>query len=231
MDVIRLRIREARCRSADGRRFIPEGSLASVLSHEVIQHSLQTHCDVEPFAVQWMTRAVHQGGMKTFAVLILIRAENKIGTFLESYLQSDSQKLDSRLPFSKVDLEATLSLDFASEFQERQWELMAPVFTNRLLHRKIPVEYSLPFLESRRIGGGGFGDVYEVLVAAGHHNFHNVDSTQVQSAFDICLERCDLTCNSLLDWSEKNSAKVLGQATCGVKLDPTNIRSCLTCTI
>ena len=179
MDVTRRKIREARCRNADGRWFVPEGSLASVLPPEIIQQSLQNHCDVEPFAVQWMTQAIEKGGRRTFAALILIREEKKIIAVLEHYLQSDSQKLDSRLPFSRLELETILSPDVASEFHEHQWELIAPVFTHRLHHHNIPIEFNLPFIESRRIGGGGFGDVYEVVITAGHHKFKNIDNTKV----------------------------------------------------
>ncbi|KAK0514062.1 hypothetical protein JMJ35_003784 [Cladonia borealis] len=177
MDVTRGKIREARYRNADGRWFVPEGSLVSAL--EVIRQSLQNHCDVEPFAVQWMIQAIEKGGRKTFAALILIREEKKIIAFLEHYLQSDSQNLDSRLPFSKSELETILSPDVASEFYEHQWELIAPVFTHRLLHRNIPIEFILPFVESRRIGGGGFGDVYEVVITAGHHKFKDINTTKV----------------------------------------------------
>ena len=179
MDVTRGKIREARCRNADGRWFVPEASLVSALPPEVIRQSLQNHCDVEPFAVQWMIQAIEKGGGKTFATLILIREEKKIIAFLEHYLQSDSQNLDSRLPFSKSELEMILSPDAASEFHEHQWELIAPVFTHRLLHRNIPVEFILPFIDSRRIGGGGFGDVYEVVITTGHHKFKGIDTTKV----------------------------------------------------
>ena len=151
----------------------------SALPPEVIGQSLEKHCNVEPFAVQWIIQAIENGGRKTFATLILIREEKKIISFLEHYLQSDSQKLDSRLPFPKSELGTILSPDMTSEFHEHQWELIAPVFTHRLLHRNIPIEFTLPFIESRRIAGGGFGDVHEVVVTAGHHNFKDIDTTKV----------------------------------------------------
>lgn len=171
----------------------------SALPPEVIQQSLQDHCDIKPFAVQWMVHTIEKGGRKTFAALILIREEKKMNAFLEHYLQSDSQKIDSRLPFSKSELETILSLDEASEFDEHQWEFIAPVFTHRLLHRNIPSNFNLPFVESRMIGGGGFGDVYEVVIAAGHHSFEGIDITKVSSTFVIRLGLRELTLISLLD--------------------------------
>ncbi len=179
MDVIRGQIRALRYRNTDGKWFVPDGSLVSGLSREIIQCSLQNHCEVEPYAVQWMTQAIETGARKVFTILILIREEKKITAFLEHHLQSDGQTPDSRLPFSQSELETIFTPAVASEFGEQQWDLIAPVFTHRVLHRNIQTESKLPFIESRKIGGGGFGDVYEVVIAAGHHNFKDIDNTKV----------------------------------------------------
>ena len=94
-------------------------------------------------------------------------------------MQFDGQTLDSRLPFSKLKLTTVFTLDAANGFEEQQWDLLAPIFSHRILHRNIQVEVRLPFIESRNNGGGGFGDVYEVVISAGHHNFKGIDSTKV----------------------------------------------------
>lgn len=182
MDEIRRQIRALRCRNTDGKWLIPEGSLVSGLPPEIIQSSIQNHCEVEPYAVQSITQAVETGARKVFAILILIRAEKRITAFLEHHLQSDGQTLDSRLPFSESELENVFAPDVAGEFEEQQWDLIAPVFSQRLLHRNLQNHSRLPFIESRKIGGGGFGDVYEVVILAGHHNFKGIDNTKVCSA-------------------------------------------------
>ena len=181
MDLIRRQIRALRCRNTDGKWFIPEGSLKTGLPIEVIESVIRNHCEIEPYAFQWMTQAVETGAKKVFTILILIREEKKITAFWEHHLQSDGQILDSRLPFSKSELATIFPPDVADEFEEQQWDLLAPVFSHRLLHRNIQLESRLPFIESRKIGGGGFGDVYEVVVPAGHHSFKGINSTEVYS--------------------------------------------------
>lgn len=179
MDVIRHQIRALRYMNTDGKWFIPDVSLVSGLSREIIHDLLQNHCKVEPYGVQWMTQAVENGARKVFAILISIREGEKITAFLEHYLQSDNQTLDSRLPFSKLELGKIFPPAVASEFEEHQWDFIAPVFNHRLLHRNIPTEFRLPFIESRKLGEGGFGNVYEVVIHAGHHNFKDIDNTKV----------------------------------------------------
>ncbi len=181
MDATRRQIRALRCRNTDGKWFFPEGSLVSGLSSEVIQDLIQNHCDIEPYAVQEITQTVEAGARKVFAILVLMREGQKIAAFLEHHLQSDGQTLDSRLPFFESELKMVLNPDLASEFEELQWEFIAPIFSHRLLHRNLQMDSRLPFIESRKIGGGGFAYVYEVVIPAGHHNFKGVDSTQVSS--------------------------------------------------
>ncbi|KAL8673355.1 MAG: hypothetical protein Q9168_002234 [Polycauliona sp. 1 TL-2023] len=178
MDVIRRQIRALRSRNAHGQWFVPEGSLVAALPHETVRRAIENHCQVEPYAAQWITQAIVTGARKVFAMLILIREENSIAAFLEHHLQSDGQALDSRLPFSKSDLEALFAPEVASEFEEEQWGFIAPVFSHRLLHRKIQPESRLPFVESQMIGGGGFGHVHQVVIPAGHHHFDGMDSTK-----------------------------------------------------
>ena len=179
MEAIRYRIRALRHRNIAGKWFIPDGSLLSELPCEVIKSSLQTYCDVEPPGVEWMSHAIEGGARKVFAILILIRQERKISAFFETYLQSDDQKLDSRLPFSEPELSKVFTRDVACEFEEQQWDFTAPVFNHRLVHRNIPSQFPLPFIESKKLGEGGFGDVYEVVVMVGHHDFKDLDSTKV----------------------------------------------------
>ena len=182
MDSIRHQIRALRRRNADGNWFIPEGTLISGLSREIIQDLIQNHCEIEPYAIQETTNAVEHGARRVFAILILIREVKKITAFLEHHLQSDGQTLDSRLPFSSSELGTVFMPDVASEFEELQWDLIAPVFSHRLLHRNLQIKSRLPFIKSRKIGGGGFGDVYEIVISAGHHNFKGVDRAKVCAA-------------------------------------------------
>lgn len=194
MDVIRRQVRALRCKNVDGKWFIPEGTLESGVPHEVIHDAVQNHCDIEPYAIQEVTQAIETGARKVFTILILIREEKKITAFLEHHLQSDGQALDSRLPFSKLELEMVFTPDAADEFEEQQWDLLAPIFSHRLLHRNIQLEARLPFIESRKIGGGGFGDVYEVVISAGHHNFKGIDSRKVYAVGLIYPTTGNLTC-------------------------------------
>lgn len=120
MDVIRHQIMALRRRNTDGNWFIPEGALVSGLSRENIQNLIRNYCEIEPYAVQETTQAVETGAMKIFAILILIREVKKITAFFEHHLQSDSQALDSRLPFSEPELGTVFTPDVASGFEDLQ---------------------------------------------------------------------------------------------------------------
>ena len=179
MEEVRHRIRALRHKNTDGKWFVPDGSLLCTLDQGTITSLLEQHCDVEPYGLEWTAQAVRDRATKVFAILILIREHRKISAFLEQYLPSDNQTLDSRLPFSVTELQCIFSVAVANEFEEQQWGFTAPVFSHRLMHRNIPLESPLPFTESRKLGSGGFGNVYEITVVGGHHNFKGSDSAEV----------------------------------------------------
>ena len=89
MDVNRYQFRALRYMNTDGKWFIPDVSLVSGLSREIIHNLLQNHCEVEPYGVQWMTQAVENGARKVFAILILIREEKKITAFLVLNMEAE----------------------------------------------------------------------------------------------------------------------------------------------
>ncbi|RYP90030.1 hypothetical protein DL770_003875 [Monosporascus sp. CRB-9-2] len=57
-----------------------------------------------------------------------------------------------------------LSEEMAKDFEEKQWEFIAPTFRRGTLHRRLGDSTILPFTQNKRIGKGAFGTVYEVVI-------------------------------------------------------------------
>ena len=70
-------------------------------------------------------------------------------------------ELDAKLPLAERRLEEILGdAILASEFFEKQWEFITPVFSRTLLPRVFESETILPFLAQEFNGRGNFGDVF-----------------------------------------------------------------------
>lgn len=67
---------------------------------------------------------------------------------------------DHQLPFSDLTF---LEEDFREEF-ERSQHIFRPIVIEENSHKGFPSKSRLPFLESEKVGDGGFGEVFRVLV-------------------------------------------------------------------
>lgn len=67
---------------------------------------------------------------------------------------------DHLLPFSDLNF---LSEDFREEFEEHQ-HIFRPILIVENSHHSYPSKSRLPFLESEKVGDGGFGEVMRVLI-------------------------------------------------------------------
>jgi len=180
MNDIRDQITRLRVKNADDKRFVLEGSLASCLPREKVANILREDSNIEPYLITEMTDIIDRGARKVFAILILIQKITDITRFVEHHLHSN-RTLDEQLPFTKFELRTIFSRDqLRSElFEEFQWEFVAPVFRQRLSHQIFPKEIRLPFMENQKLGEGGFGQVFRVVIPSGHHDFEEIDPAKV----------------------------------------------------
>jgi hypothetical protein len=124
-------------------------------------------CGIPSYRTRETTDAIIRGAHRTFVILILMRKPELISTFIE-HDQLQHSQLDHKLPHRREYLEALLPDNVAGEFEKKQWELTCPVFHTQVFPRVLEDNIILPFTQDRKIGYGGFGDVYEVTLVAGH---------------------------------------------------------------
>lgn len=159
-----------------------EEAVAGCLSYEVLLDLLRKV--IEPWGVKDAVNVIESGGRKVFAVLILMKEEKHIIEFMEHVGQTS---LDSQMPFSKEVLENFLPREVAMEFEEEQWDFVAHVFQQQVFHQRLERRIRLPFIESRKLGWGGFSNVHQVVIPAGYHNFAGVDSSKVGNSHFVEL--------------------------------------------
>ena len=178
MDKLREVIRSLRCESKDSHSaesrssFVPAGSLNEILKYEEIRLALTT-CKAQLHRELESIKLIRLGGQRTFAILIKITRPELIVSFVEND-QLQTAAIDSRLPYSKADLDRILPKTDATDFFENQWEFTAPVFRRRAGHRRLHERTILPFLESKRIGQGISGEIHRVKLHFSHSAAFNV---------------------------------------------------------
>lgn len=119
-------------------------------------------------------QSIVKGAFKVLSVLAVIRQVRYISNFIKNdQLQHEPSQLDHKIPFHLGALKAILPEPMAVEFDEWQWEFAAPVFPKRVIPRSLQPDIVLPFLKDTRIGGGGFGAIYEITFHDMHHEFDN----------------------------------------------------------
>ncbi|KAI0490093.1 kinase-like domain-containing protein [Xylaria cf. heliscus] len=157
-DTVRSRIRGSLRTNIHGTWFITESSAADCLPLQVLEGLLAKI--VEPWGVNEAVDMIRNGGRKVFTILILIKEQEHIMSFLEyQSTRQPNATLDLQIPFSISDLESFLPSEVAREFEEEQWNLVVPVIRKQLFHQRFEPRVRLPFIESRRLGGGGFGSL------------------------------------------------------------------------
>ncbi|KAI4096939.1 MAG: hypothetical protein LQ344_000742 [Seirophora lacunosa] len=167
MTTLRETIQLLRCECADSRSsFVPAASLDKILTTKGIRSALRTH-KVQLHRENEAVNLIRQGGLKTFAILIMIYRPQLIVAFVEND-QLQTTNIDSRLPYSKGDLDQILPFADSVDFFEKQWEFTAPVFRRRAGHRCLHDRTVFPFLESSGHGHGVPGDIYKVKLHRSH---------------------------------------------------------------
>jgi hypothetical protein len=119
---------------------------------------------VEPYLLDEITESIMRGARKVFAILVLIEEVWLVKDLMQRY-----QVLDHGLPLSLETLR-NFTVKVALNFNETQWQFLAPQFGRSMLTKQIPQEKILPFLKDEKIGEGGFGAIYEISLDPEHQD-------------------------------------------------------------
>ncbi|RYO75494.1 hypothetical protein DL764_010377 [Monosporascus ibericus] len=182
MDLLRSKIKGLRRRNAMRRPYIPILSLESVMTIDAIREAL-TNSDVPSYHLEETLDRVSRNGVKIFAILLVLNYQDELRKFIES-----DQLDDAKLPLSVEILtqDILLSEETAKDFEEKQWEFIAPTFCRGTLHRRLGDSAILPFTQNKRIGKGAFGTVYEVAIDTDHQALSDGFSEVIaRKEFDI----------------------------------------------
>ncbi|KAL8789350.1 MAG: hypothetical protein Q9195_006877 [Heterodermia aff. obscurata] len=167
MDNLRREIKALRRKSTQNRYFVPERILYSRLSDKAILEAL-VDSHVASHQREEVLEKVVQKGRKIFGILILAGQAQ----YLSQFIQAEEFE-DARLPFEKRTLidEIGFPKEAANDFEEKQWEMIAPRFARGTLTRRFRNEAILPFASDTFVAKGHFGDVYETVLDTEHQDF------------------------------------------------------------
>jgi hypothetical protein len=181
--LLRRQIQQLRVSIDNGdRHFIPQRALYKLLTREEILR-LVTTCNVAPYHVNELVETIVNGARRIFAILILLKGEER---FISRFVEFDDLQrsaLDYKLPFSKERLKFLVPVETVDDFYELQWEFVAPVFSRGVAHRVLDSKIRLPFVcdeDTRK--EGGFGHIYEVQI---HPDYHKFTATSGESVSEL----------------------------------------------
>ncbi|KAI1119941.1 kinase-like protein [Nemania abortiva] len=166
MEQLKTSLKALRRRNASRHWFIPSLSFDLVVTEEAVRQTL-VEFEVPVYLQEETVAKVFQHGRRIFATLLLLGYQDYLSYFIES-----DQIEDAKLPFKTEILvqEVRLPAGKAADFEDRQWEVIAPTFRRGTLNRRLGEGTVLPFLKDERIGEGAFGTVYEVMIDADHQS-------------------------------------------------------------
>ncbi len=163
---MKVRLQRARVSAAGQplREFVPDGCLQQILTAEAVLSVLaDSSFHIPSHKVENTAQIVASEGRIVFALLLDLSLERELGRFIEY------DCLDHALPLHKSQLEDIIP-QAAGNFAKCQWDYRAYRFRKGQYHRKVRDEEILPYMEQKRIGGGGFSSIYRVLIHPDHQN-------------------------------------------------------------
>jgi hypothetical protein len=159
--------------NVDGKNFLPEAMLYTIVSEEAIRRTLAA-APVPPHDIRDLTTSVLQGARKCFAILVFIGHPARISSFF-TYDTLLTSCPDDRLPYNLQALEhifgeGTESL-IAKRFSKTQWEFAIPIMHQQTLHRELDKRVILPILERNHVGRGAKGVAWKIKL---HKDCHRL---------------------------------------------------------
>ena len=165
MEHLREQLLGLRVENNASRYFVPNGELEKITTKDMVRTIIRS-CNLDECDRPEILDVIFTGAQKILGILILIDKPHLITKFIEKDNYRASQ-LDSWLPLSKSTLEPIIHKS-TQDFWEKQWEFLAPTFSNQQVHRSLDKEIILPFISKEYIDEGGFGDVYKIEVHPSH---------------------------------------------------------------
>lgn len=152
-------------------QFMPNGCLGEILGYDLLVSVLAHPRSQIPWhKVESTANLILSDGKKIYSILVEAGLEAMLTAFIEWDL------MDSSLPLSDKQLETLLEPFHARDLLKRQWEYLTYEIRRDTYQRVVPAQIILPFLEQKRIGGGGFSSVDEILV---HPNSQSIQRGSV----------------------------------------------------
>lgn len=181
MECLEDKIHRLRKENIDCRYFIPHQAINEVMTAETVRDAL-TGFDIGLQHLDELVQSIVNGACGVFAILLLIGQCKYISDFVRNdQFAGEHSQLDSKIPFSLGKLETILPGPVAIKFDEKQWELAAPVFSKRVIPRSLEQRTILPILKETCIGEGGFGVIYEITLHNAHQKFSPISGATVVS--------------------------------------------------
>ncbi|KAI1806720.1 kinase-like protein [Daldinia bambusicola] len=172
---LRHQLRNNRIRSESGGYFVPNVSIASILTLPTIEETILA-LECSPDDRIGLADRIYNEGRKTFATLILMNEEEYIVKF------RDHNLLDKSLPLSEDDAKMVAG-NVGIHFTAQQWELLSENFRQKMWenHQEFCKDRVLPFIcDSEQVGEGGYGEVVKVNILPSQQAFYPQDASQVQ---------------------------------------------------
>lgn len=184
MEQLKSKVKGLRCKNAWCRSFVPELSFYSVMTEDAVRSGLASWQPL--YHREEIAQKIILQGRKIFGILILLGQTELLLKFVEA-----GQLEDAKLPFRQDALvqDIHLSAEEASDFHEKQWELVAPTFSRGTLTRQFDKNTVMPFVEIREVGEGGFGKVCEVKLKSDHQELGDIFPQKVS-----CTVQCTVPC-------------------------------------
>ncbi|KAH9218774.1 kinase-like domain-containing protein [Leptodontidium sp. 2 PMI_412] len=196
MDKLKARLVSIGVENYESKWYIPAQELEKLLDLESVREAV-VESKLEPYKQDEVIRTIFQGGKKVFAVSIQIGEVSSFIRFMEQdHLQN--QPLDPKLPFTRPALVSILGQSQGELFYRTQWTVLAPFFRGDLSYRNFDKATILPFTRNTKIGSGGFGTVYEIVLDSRHQE----DTIGVGIPADSRLIRKELDVSSALQGLE-----------------------------
>ena len=202
---LRTRIQKLRIYTDDEDRcFIPQKALYNLLTREELRNVLINCNGILPYHVDDLAEIVFRGARRIFAILVLLKGEEKL---ISDFVRSDGfqlSALDHKLPFSKETLSEIVPPETIDDFYSVQWEFIAPIFSKGILHRVLDPRTRLPFLFHHDTGKeGGFGHIYELEIHPENHRFSVTPGNSVSETDYTCIVRLSNTHNPSATFCQK----------------------------
>ena len=163
---VRTQMRNSMVKSISEHHFLPDASLSAILTLCAIENIVEELAYPADERIA-LSEKIFCEGRKVFAILLLMGEEASIVTF------RNHNAFDHRLPFDEnyaKEIAPDFGVPLAREFQ---WKVLPFHFKADMWQHHLEIEKArvLPFVESKDVATGGFGDIYKVTIYPSQQDF------------------------------------------------------------